>query len=58
MSELNNIKEIVREKYGQIASNKQTGCCSSSCCSDESTEYTVFKDDYTQLDGYVAEADL
>ncbi len=54
------LKLIVKEKYAGIAnSNKTGGCCESSCCSDsELSDYTVFQDDYSKLNGYVADADL
>ena len=50
----NEIKQIVREKYGDIAVK------SSSCCGSKSkiVDYSIMKDDYTNLDGYVADADL
>jgi arsenite methyltransferase len=55
------LKEIVREKYGQIANQtkeqNQSSCCgSSSCCSTDS--YSIFSEDYSNLDGYNADADL
>jgi len=53
-----NIKEIVKEKYGEIAlnNNKTASCCSSgSCCgSSESVMY----ENYDGLNGYNPEADL
>lgn len=57
------LKQIVKEKYGEIAkASSNTGCCGpSSCCgsSDNSiVGYTVMKDEYNHLSGYVAEADL
>lgn len=61
------LKEIVREKYAQIAVDSDKGikssCCgdsaktATSCCGGDST-YTVFSDDYTKLKGYNADADL
>ncbi len=55
------LKMIVREKYGEIArkSNVQnTSCgCGSSCCGSE-VEYTVFSENYGGLNGYNPEADL
>ena len=51
------IKDIVKEKYGSIAQQVTTGCCSSSCCSDSGTD-TTFSEDYSQLAGYYAGADL
>ena len=56
------IKEMVKEKYSEIArQSKETNvasCCgaTSACCGDE--VYNIMADDYTKLDGYVANADL
>ena len=56
------IKELVKEKYAAIAQQSQTqnatSCCgaTSSCCGDE--VYNIMADDYTQLEGYNADADL
>ena len=54
------IKNVVKEKYGSIAESKDEGCCDTSCCSSSSkiVDYTIFQDDYSKLDGYVADADL
>ncbi len=52
-----NIKEIVKEKYGQIAVNNSGGCCCG-CGSTQNVEFTIMQDDYTGKEGYVAEADL
>ena len=64
------LKEMVKQKYGQIAAesaessccetnaqawSKQTKCC---CGSASDVNYTVMSDDYKELNGYVAEADL
>ena len=56
-----NIKEIVRKKYDQIASqdkqHNQSSCCGGTdCCSD--MDYSVFSDDYTDVQGYNEDADL
>ena len=55
------LKEIVKEKYGQIADQSKeqnaSSCCGSGCgCS--TVDYSVMADDYTKLQGYVADADL
>ncbi|SDD01865.1 arsenite methyltransferase [Niabella drilacis] len=54
------IKEMVRQKYGEIASQDRdtnaASCCGSGCCSDE--VYNIMSDDYTNLDGYTPDADL
>ena len=56
------IKELVKEKYAAIAQQSQTqnatSCCgaTSSCCGDE--VYNIMADDYIQLEGYNADADL
>src|SRR3990172_5615520 len=56
----NDIKKVVREKYAEIAksSNVESCCGPTSCCTPSASDYTVFQDDYTQLKGYVADADL
>lgn len=54
-------KEIVKEKYGQIAGQNLLGggssCCGPSCC-DTGADYVMMNDDYTKLNGYNPEADL
>jgi arsenite methyltransferase len=54
------LKQLVKEKYGQIAeqskTTNETSCCGASSCG--TIDYTVMADDYTQLKGYVATADL
>jgi arsenite methyltransferase len=54
------LKEIVKEKYGQIADQSReqnaTSCCGAGGCS--TVNYTVMADDYSTLKGYVADADL
>jgi len=60
----NELKEIVRSKYNQIAlqskEQNETSCCGgTSCCGDSSeVDYTIFSDDYTDLEGYNPDADL
>lgn len=54
------LKDLVKEKYSEIAlQDKETNmssCCGSGCCSDE--VYNIMSDDYTTMEGYNAEADL
>lgn len=54
------LKEIVRQKYSEIAlQDKETNlssCCGSGGCSTE--VYNVMADDYTTLEGYNPDADL
>ncbi len=54
------LKELVKQKYSEIAlQDKDTNaasCCGASCCSTE--VYNIMSDDYTQLEGYNADADL
>jgi len=57
----NEIKKIVKEKYGQIAKQSTSCCGPTSCCgtsNNKIVDYTIMKDEYNHLDGYVAEADL
>jgi arsenite methyltransferase len=54
------LKELVKEKYGEIAgqskSYNSSSCCGSGCCSVEA--YNIMADDYEKLEGYNPEADL
>src|SRR3954469_4704526 len=54
------VKDMVRQKYSEIALQdkvtNQTSCCGSGCCSTE--VYNIMSDDYSQLQGYNADADL
>ncbi|MCH7964227.1 MAG: arsenite methyltransferase [Bacteroidetes bacterium] len=56
----NEIKEMVKEKYGEIAEGNSSCCGPTSCCGPKSkvVDYTIMQDDYTNLEGYVADADL
>ncbi len=61
MQDEKEIKEIVKKKYGQIAEQSASSCGPTSCCGTTDNKivgYTVMQDDYTKLDGYVADADL
>jgi SAM-dependent methyltransferase len=54
------LKEIVRQKYSEIAlqdkDDNQASCCGSGCCSIETTN--IMTDDYSTLEGYNPDADL
>ncbi len=54
------LKEIVRQKYSEIAlqdkETNQSSCCGSGCCTTE--VYNIMNDDYTLLEGYNPDADL
>jgi ubiquinone/menaquinone biosynthesis C-methylase UbiE len=54
------IKEMVRQKYSEIAlqdkSDNSASCCGSGCCSAEI--YNIMTDDYSKMDGYNPDADL
>lgn len=55
------LKQIVKEKYGEIADQSReenaSGCCGTGCgCS--TIDEAVMAEDYSQLKGYVADADL
>jgi ubiquinone/menaquinone biosynthesis C-methylase UbiE len=60
MKNENELKEIVKQKYSEIAlqdkETNQSSCCGSGCCSDE--VYNIMSEDYQQLEGYNPEADL
>jgi SAM-dependent methyltransferase len=55
------IKQLVKEKYGEIVTQSSTqnasSCCgATACCSTEG--FTIMADDYSTLDGYNPDADL
>ncbi|MBL7849612.1 MAG: arsenite methyltransferase [Cyclobacteriaceae bacterium] len=54
------LKDLVKEKYGQIADQSKetnaTSCCGAGGCG--TMDYTIMADDYTSLEGYVKDADL
>jgi arsenite methyltransferase len=54
------IKEMVKQKYSEIAlqdkTTNQTSCCGAGGCSTE--VYTIMSDDYKDLEGYHPDADL
>lgn len=53
------IKELVKLKYGEIAlQNQNSSCCSSGCCCSPDGAHSIMSEDYTQLEGYNADADL
>jgi SAM-dependent methyltransferase len=53
---MENIKDIVKEKYGQIAVlNNVGGCCGTGSTS---VGYTIMSDSYAKIAGYNPEADL
>lgn len=54
------LKEIVRQKYGEIAlqdaATNMASCCGAGGCSTE--VYNIMADDYNELNGYTTDADL
>src|SRR5215204_5487149 len=56
------VKEIVKQKYSEIAlqdkETNQSSCCgtSSVCCGND--VYNIMADDYSKLEGYNPDADL
>ena len=55
------IKELVKEKYGEIArqskeENASSCCGATACCGDDI--YNIMADDYSKLEGYNPDADL
>jgi arsenite methyltransferase len=55
------IKEVVKEKYSEIArqprSQNLSSCCGATGCCGEDV-YNIMADDYSKLEGYNPEADL
>jgi SAM-dependent methyltransferase len=60
METADQMKELVKQKYSEIAlqdkATNQSSCCGSGGCSD--TVYNIMSDDYSNLEGYNADADL
>ncbi len=60
MNTAEELKQLVREKYGEIAEQtkemNEASCCGAGGCS--TVDYTIMSEDYSATDGYVAEADL
>lgn len=60
MSSEQNLKEIVKQKYSEIAlqdkETNQSSCCGTGGCSTE--VYNIMTDDYTNVQGYNPDADL
>lgn len=54
------IKELVREKYSEIAQQSKnenaSSCCGTGGCS--TVDYSIFSEDYSKLEGYNPDADL
>ncbi|MBC7848682.1 MAG: arsenite methyltransferase [Chitinophagaceae bacterium] len=60
MSQSENLKEIVKQKYGEIANQKVesnvSSCCGATSCGNDG--YTIMSDKYDGIEGYQSEADL
>ncbi|MFN6946004.1 MAG: arsenite methyltransferase [Cytophagaceae bacterium] len=58
MEQNENLKNLVREKYSQIAQQSkeqnETSCCGAGGCG----TYTIMSEDYSNLEGYAPNADL
>ncbi len=58
--EAEDLKLIVKEKYGEIASQSkqqnESSCCGTINCS--TVDYTIFSENYEKLEGYNPDADL
>ncbi|HVB03996.1 MAG TPA: arsenite methyltransferase [Chitinophagaceae bacterium] len=60
MESQDRIKEMVRQKYTEIAGqslqDNQSSCCGSGACT--TSVYNIMNDDYGSLEGYIPDADL
>src|SRR5690242_17650804 len=60
MENVQQLKELVKQKYSKIAlqdkETNQSSCCGSGCCSTD--VYNIMSDDYSNLEGYNPDADL
>ncbi len=59
MPQVNKLKQLVKEKYGSIAeqskADNESSCCGYGC---STVDYTVMAESYSELSGYVEDADL
>ncbi|MFA5817097.1 MAG: arsenite methyltransferase [Bacteroidales bacterium] len=53
----NDLKSLVKDRYGKIAASESVGC-GCGCSGDPVPGFSVFKDEYDGIEGYVPEADL
>jgi len=59
MNNSQELKELVKQKYGEIAlQDKETSCCTVSSCCSTIEVYNMMSEDYSTLNGYNADADL
>ncbi len=62
MKTTEDLKELVKQKYGEIARQEQKSCCSTTCCgpSDTATQEVanIMTESYEKLEGYNPDADL
>jgi ubiquinone/menaquinone biosynthesis C-methylase UbiE len=63
MESQDRIKEVVKQKYSEIAlqskgSNQSSCCGATAACCGNSDDYKIMADDYSQLEGYNPAADL
>lgn len=53
------LKDLVKEKYGEIAKATGTsGCCCGSVSCEPAPDYSVFSEDYSAMPGYNPDADM
>ncbi len=56
------LKQVVKQKYSEIAgqskSQNVTSCCGATACCGDDEVFTIMSDEYSQLEGYQADADL
>ncbi len=55
MKKSDQLKNLVKDKYRDIVLDKPTGCC---CGRKDKVDYTVFSEDYQNIEGYEKDADL
>jgi SAM-dependent methyltransferase len=62
MNKETDLKELVKEKYSEIAlqsqSQNEASCCGATACCTPDETLTIMADDYSNLEGYNPEADL
>ncbi len=58
MENSNDLKKVVKEKYAEIATATLNKGCGCGCNNSKVVDYSIMKDDYSSVEGYVVDADL
>ena len=58
METSNELKKVVKEKYAEIATATMNTGCGCGCNTSKVVDYNIMMDDYSNINGYISDADL